>query len=97
MRDQHMRPQLGSLLQQKYVHHLRLTSFFFGRFNLNRHRSCEHHEIQFLPHTEKRWNHRPNDPYMLVYIGSRTLLDPCIGSIRSKTRGYKQTHTKNAG
>ena len=38
-----------------------------------------------------------SDPNMLAYIGSQTLLDPYIGSIDSKTRIYKETHTRHAG
>ena len=38
-----------------------------------------------------------SDTIMLAYIGSRTLLDPYIGSIGSKTRIYKETHTWHVG
>ena len=36
------------------------------------------------------------DPNMLVYIGSRTLLDPYTGTIGSKTMRYKETHIGHA-
>ena len=35
---------------------------FIGNFNFNRHRSCKHHEIQCLPHTQNRQNNRPKLP-----------------------------------
>ena len=38
-----------------------LIHSFIGNFNLNRHRSSEHHEIQFLTHSEKRWNTGKSD------------------------------------
>ena len=37
-----------------------------------------------------------SDLNMLEYIGSRTLLDLYIGSIGSKSRIYKDTHTRHA-
>ena len=67
-------------------------------YNLNRHISCEHHEIRCLPHTEKRWSHWPRwNQNMLVYIGNWTLLEPYVGLIGSKTRRYKETHTHQNG
>ena len=71
---------------------------FIGNFNFNRHRSCEHHEIQChqTPH-RKEVNHRPKWRKHASVPGSWTPQNLYIGCIGSKTRRCQETHTRHAG
>ena len=49
------------------------------------------------PHIEKMWNHRPMWPKTCQCKWELNPADPYIGSIGSKTRRYKEIHTRLDG
>ena len=49
------------------------------------------------PHTERGGINGQSDPKHASVHGNLTMKDPYIGNIGSKTRGYKDTHTRYVG